>query len=217
VKRIAPNQSRFVCVSLGLIGVGLFSAAFIVCSFLTPGFDPASDYISELGAQGQPFAVWWNAIGFLTVGCILSAFGFTLGRIVDNVGIGRCLTFSGIGFALAAMPTDLLNADASLSKAHFVSICCSLAGWCFAMARFGRLSSDEKGIQRSAGVASVLVVIPLVVCGTGLITMPTTHRFVLGIVFGWIAVTSLCLLSTGQRKRKQATRLQAVCRSGDES
>ncbi|TWT79754.1 hypothetical protein CA13_11610 [Planctomycetes bacterium CA13] len=188
-----PN--RYIAAFLGLLGVGLFCTAFIVCSILTPDFDPLDDFISKLGAQGQPCEVWWNAIGFLTVGVTLAAFGYAFGRMITDTTTGLWLALSGIGFALAAIPTDLVNAEASLSKAHFVSICLALAGWCFGLARVSGLSSLNRFVKRKAEIASVLVVIPMIGYGTGLITMPTTHRLVLGVVFGWVTFTSLDLLS----------------------
>ena len=47
---------------------GLLSASVFVCSFMLFGvldsdFDILADFISKLGAKGQPYAFLWNALG----------------------------------------------------------------------------------------------------------------------------------------------------------
>lgn len=47
---------------LGICAVGLFGFALVVFSILNPDFNPLHDYVSKLGAIGQPYALWWNLI-----------------------------------------------------------------------------------------------------------------------------------------------------------
>ena len=53
---------------------------------------------------------------------------------------------AGFGFALAAIPADFSDVESPLSKAHFVSICLALAGYCFGLARLAgsRSSASER-------------------------------------------------------------------------
>ena len=180
---------------LGITSVGLFVFVFLVVSTLTPGFDILHDYISKLGAKGQPLATWWNAIGFVAVGVTFSLFGWTYGRSVKDNVVGICMVVTGFGFALGAIPADFVNPDAPLSKAHFVSICLSLAGWCLGLARMGHVGAGDNQARKSANIAGVLAVIPMIGTAFGVFSAPVAHRLVLGVVFAWVVFASMRLIS----------------------
>ncbi|MEM9182272.1 MAG: DUF998 domain-containing protein [Pseudomonadota bacterium] len=182
---------------LGLAGVGAFASALLLFSFLNPNFHPTQDYVSKLGALGQPFAVWWNVVGFGLVGLMLAAFGWVYGKLVRDRLIGFLLALFGLGFAATAIPIDLGSADAAVSKAHVVAICLGLAGWCFGLARLASLTALSKSVRRSAKLAATLVVAPMVGQALELWPMPVTHRLVFAVVFGWFALTSITLLRSG--------------------
>lgn len=197
--RGGPSAASAIAPILGLAGVGLFVASFCCSAWLTPGYDPLHDYISKLGARGQPVALFWNLSGFLAVGLLLAAFGIAFGRAIEDAQTGLCLALAGAGFALGAIPTDLQDETAPLSKAHFVSICLGLAGWCFAMARLGSLPMPDRTLKRSAGTVSLLVVWPFLAHAAGLVAAPMAHRLVLAAVFGWVIATSLALRAASRR------------------
>lgn len=179
---------------LGIASVGLFVFAFLTFSILTPGFDMWNDYISLLGAQGQPFATLWNLVGFISVGVMFSAFGWAFGRAANDHWVGVCLTVSGIGFAMAAIPADFINSDTPLTKAHFVSICLALASWCIGLARMGHSGVGDNVVRMSANIAGTLAVLPMIGTAVDLLTAPVSHRLVLGVVFGWVIFASVRLL-----------------------
>lgn len=121
---------------------------------LTAEFSYLEDFVSELGATDQPFAIWWNLIGFLLVGILLAAFGYNYGRVVDDRLVGICLALFGVGFAATALPIDLADSESALSKAHVVAICIGLAGWMFGSARivqFKRLGKIGKIFYQHCG------------------------------------------------------------------
>lgn len=180
---------------LGLAAAGVFIIAFFITAMLTPDYALWNDYISKLGARGQPFAPWWNVIGFVVVGILFSVFGWTLGRTINDRIAGSCLVVAGLGFTLGAIPADFADANAPLSKAHFVSICIALAGWCFALARMGQAGVLGKRIRMGANAAGVLAVLPMVGTAANLIAAPVTHRLVLAVVFGWVIFVSLRVLN----------------------
>lgn len=180
----------------GLSSAGIFIAAFFLFSTLTPEFDLINDYISRLGARNQPLALWWNLSGFILVGVLFSVFGWNLGRLINDPLAGICLVLSGIGFSLAAMPADFAHALTPLSKAHFVSICMALAGWCLGLARMGRKGSVAPVVRSSANTAGVLAILPMAGAAIELITAPLAHRLVLIVVFGWVIFVSLRLLTS---------------------
>ena len=100
---------------------------------------------------------------------------------------------AGLGFALAAIPTDFADTQSTLSKAHFVSICFSLAGYCFGLARLtGTQSTDYERITASWVI--VLAVLPVVCVSGDISAEPVAHRIMLAVVFTWVVLNSLRLL-----------------------
>jgi hypothetical protein len=180
--------------TLGLSAVLIFGITLVVIASLTPEFHFLEDYVSELGAQGQPYALWWNLIGFLLVGMLLAAFGYSYGQVVNDRLVGICLALFGVGFAFTALPIDLGDSASSLSKAHVVAICLGLTGWMFGLARMAQQKTLGKSVRYSANIAASLVVLPMFGFVTGLWSMPLTHRLVFAVVFGWVAFTSFRLL-----------------------
>lgn len=61
----------------GLSAVLVFMLALLIFGFLNPGFSFLNDFISQLGAKGEPNALWFNLIGFTTVGVLLFIFVLT--------------------------------------------------------------------------------------------------------------------------------------------
>lgn len=176
---------------LGLVSVGLFVTTFFTLGFATPQYDLLHDYISMLGAQGQPFAIWWNLIGFVSVGILFAGFGWAYSRIIEDNWVGLFLMISGVGFAMGAIPADFINPDVPFSKAHFVSICLALAGWCLGLARIGHKHSGFRMGRMSANLAGLFAVFPMIAMATRLITAPLAHRLVLVVVLGWVVYTSI--------------------------
>ena len=152
------------------------------------------DYISLLGADGQPFAIWWNLLGFVSVGILFAIFGWAYSRVMNDTWVGVFLIISGLGFAMGAIPADFINPELPLSKAHFVSICFALAGWCLGLARIGHIQSGLRVARFSANLAGTFAVVPMIAMALGLISAPVAHRLVLIVVFGWVVVTSVGIL-----------------------
>jgi hypothetical protein len=194
--------------AFGLTAVGLFGLALTVFATLNPCFHPLDDYVSKLGALGQPYAPWWNVIGFLIVGALPAGFGLRFGRVVDDRLVGGLLAAFGVGFGATGFPVDWAHQQAPVSKAHVVAICLGLAAWLFGLARLAYLPGLGRSVQLSANVAAGLVVLPILAQVAGLVPMPLTHRLVFGVVFGWVAFTSIALLRDRTRP-SDAARLQS--------
>lgn len=191
------SNNRFIsnlAATLGITTVLIFGITLVIIASLTPKFNFFEDYVSELGAQGQPYAIWWNLIGFLLVGMLLTAFGWTYGKVINDRWVGNCLALFGVGFAFTALPIDLGDSESTLSTAHVVAICLGLAGWMFGLARMAQLKTVEKSVRYASNIAAVLVVLPMFGFVAGLLSMPVTHRLVFAVVFGWVAFTSFRLL-----------------------
>jgi len=195
------TRIRIITALLGLSSVSIFVVSFFLFAALSQNFDIAGDYISKLGAEGQAYASWWNVIGFATVGIVLATFGWFFGLSRKDRVLGVCLMVSGIGFALAAIPTDFNDAHSALSKAHYASICFSLAGWCCGLARlFGERSASDFA-QTTASYSVVLALLPMICIGGGVSAEPIAHRIVLVVVFAWIVLNSIQLLRPDFSKR----------------
>ncbi len=69
---------------LGLITVLILISAIIIFGYANEEFSFLNDYISKLGAKGEPNALWFNVIGFTLVGILLFMFGFTYGLLLND-------------------------------------------------------------------------------------------------------------------------------------
>ena len=185
---------RQVTAYLGFASIGLFCGAVALFAWLNPGFGLVQDYVSKLGARGQPFALWWNLVGFASVGLLFAAFGWAYGRILEDRLAGILFTLFGVGYAVTSVPTDLADAASPLSKAHTVTICLALACWLFGLARLGGCTTLRKTERHIANSTAVLLVLPILGFLLGLWSMPVTHRLVFCVVFSWVVVTSVRLL-----------------------
>ena len=190
------NHTRTATGILGLASVALFASAFFSIAILNRNFDVASDYISKLGSTGQPYAIYWNTIGFGLVGLALAAFGWCFGLCMNDRVLGACILASGLGFAMAAIPTDLSDATSELSKAHYVSVCIALAFWCLGLARLSSSDFPDHFARDSANYTILLSLLPLLCIGGGISAEPIAHRIVLMVVFGWTILNSLRLLGS---------------------
>ena len=190
------NFTRVCAGYTGIALVTLFITSFAMVAAYTPGFDVIHDYISKLGATGQPFAIWWNLTGFVLVGLLFSVFGWAFGHTINNKMAGTCIVVAGCFFALGAIPADFSQANSTLSKAHFVSICFALAGWCFALSSIGRVSTISKSMRIGANAAGVLAIVPMAGIVTNQLSAPVAHRLVLMVVFGWILFAAWYTLHT---------------------
>ena len=182
---------RRVAGTLGLAAVLVFGLTLLVFSFVNPEFHWLNDYVSMLGAKGQPYSMWWNLIGFLSVGILFASFGWAFGLLIQDRWVGLALALFGVGFAAAAVPVDLDQSDSALSKTHIVAICLGMAAWLFGLARMAQLARLGKRVHRAANVAAGLVVLPIVIHMADLISVPVTHRLVFLVVFGWTVLMSI--------------------------
>lgn len=189
------TAAKQITAGLGLASVGLFLFAFLLCSFLNPDFHLLCDYISKLGASQQPYAIVFNVIGFAMVGMTFAMFGYSLGVTVGDRVLGTCLASTGVAFALAAIPTDLSQAEAVASRLHFAAVCLGLGGWCIALARLSQLEQRDTDLKLGAGLVTALAIVPILCVGGGVSSEPVAQRFLLLLVFCWVIHISLRLFA----------------------
>jgi len=179
----------------GLLSVSVFLCSFVLFGFLHPDFDPFGDFVSKLGGKGQPYATYWNVVGFGAVGLLLAAFGWLFGLCKNDRVLGACLMVAGFGFALAAIPTDFTEPESPRSAAHFASICLSLAGYCLGLARLTSSRSNDYD-RTMANWVIALAILPIVCVSGGASAEPVAHRIILTVVFTWVVLNSLRLMKT---------------------
>ncbi|MCG6186300.1 DUF998 domain-containing protein [Maribellus maritimus] len=178
----------------GLLSVLNLLAALFIFGSLNPEFSFTNDYISELGAKGEPNALYFNLFGFITVGILLFVFGLTYGNLLNDKLLSVLLSLFGLGFAFTAIPIDMQLSRTPVSKAHIVAICLGLAFWLFGLSRLGYNKKLKRKVRIRANLTAVILVLSMMGFVFGLWSMPITHRLVFGIVFSWTAWTSVELI-----------------------
>lgn len=187
----------------GLLSVFTLIAALIFFGFFNAGFRFFHDFISKLGAQGEPNAFWFNVIGFIEVGAFLFVFGLSYGRLLQDKLLSILLSFFGLGFAFTAIPMDMEFSTTSVSKAHIVAICLGLAFWMFGLSRLGSNKNLAQKIRIRANLTAVLLMLSMIGFVLGFWSMPVTHRLFFGIVFLWTTLTSVELIASKRGRVEQ--------------
>lgn len=178
----------------GLLSVLTLITALLAFGLSNSEFSFWEDFISKLGAQGEPNAFWFNIIGFVVVGILLFIFGLSYGKLLNDKLLSILLSLFGLGFAFTAIPIDMEFSRTSVSKAHIVAICLGLAFWLFGLSRLGYNQKLKRRIRNRANLTAVILVLSMIGFVFGFWSMPITHRLVFMIVFGWTAITSIELI-----------------------
>tara|TARA_R110002050_G_scaffold74772_4_gene160102 strand:- start:724 stop:1305 length:582 start_codon:yes stop_codon:yes gene_type:complete len=179
---------------LGLLSVMILITALLIFGFLNSEFSFVNDFISKLGAKGEPNALWFNLFGFITVGILLFVFGLTYGNLLNDKLLSILLSLFGLGFAFTAIPMDMELSRTPVSKAHIVAICLGLAFWLFGLSRLGYNKQLKRKVKIRANLTAVILVLSMMGFMLGLWSMPIAHRLVFGIVFSWTTLTSIELI-----------------------
>ncbi|MCB0665974.1 MAG: DUF998 domain-containing protein [Saprospiraceae bacterium] len=179
---------------IGLSSVILFLASLLIFGVANNEFNLKDDYVSKLGARGEPNALFFNLSGFVTVGLLLFVFGLSYGRLQRDNLLSVLLSLFGLGFAFTAIPIDMQVSNSTISKAHIVAICLGLAFWLFGLSRLGYNQQLTKRIRDRANLTAIILVVSIIGFAMGLWSMPVTHRLVFGIVFSWTTLSSFELI-----------------------
>ena len=85
----------------------VFWAALFSFASAYPGYSHSHKAISELGALGAPHALWWNLLGFIVPGVLLSICGAGVATAIERpsgkTAVYWLLVLSGVGFAGAGV------------------------------------------------------------------------------------------------------------------
>jgi hypothetical protein len=88
----------------GVAGPVVFTLATLVCSALRPDYSHLTRFISELGANGTPYASLMNYAGFVPAGLMLTAFGVRLASVLPRrlLTTGAAVLVILFGFGVTA-------------------------------------------------------------------------------------------------------------------
>ncbi len=192
---MSPKQTGII----GIAAVALFFINLLIFGLLHPDFNFLTDYISKLGYKGTALALWWNVLGFGLTGILLSTFGLFYGHLVKDKLAGALLSLFGLGFMFTAIPFDLANETAGVSKAHILAITLGLAAWLFGLARLGYNKSLSARVRKSANIAAGILGVFMIGSMLELWSQPIAQRLVFAVVFGWTLVSALALLSNDNK------------------
>jgi hypothetical protein len=90
----------------GITAPVIFAITTIVAGFLTPGYDPITQLISELGVPGEPLAPGMNILAFGMTGVLVAAFAYAVYDVFRprwTVTLGSAMVvLAGVSFVIMA-------------------------------------------------------------------------------------------------------------------
>jgi hypothetical protein len=109
----------------GMAAPIIFAITVIIAGFLTPGYDPLTQLIGELGIPGEPFAPVVNIIAFGLVGILLIIFTYAMYHAFRSrwtVTLGSALVaLAGVSFLfMAFVHCDMGNTISFLGNLFMV-------------------------------------------------------------------------------------------------
>ena len=79
-----PDRILGILAICGIVGPIIYAIVLTVLGSLWPGYNPISQYMSELGAIDAPHAIVMNVLGFQLLGIFMTGYGFGLYRGVSK-------------------------------------------------------------------------------------------------------------------------------------
>lgn len=161
----------------GLAAPVLFTSVTILCAALRPGYDHATQFISELGATGTPRGALMNLAGFIPSGLLFAVFGVSLARVLPRAaafaGVSVLMTLFGMGTVLA-----FLSATAGVGL--FGRAVRRVPGW-----------QGLSGYSLLSSAAAFVFLIALVASVESRTLTGLWQRLMLGTLFLWCAVVGV--------------------------
>lgn len=101
-RSISPVTCSALC---GTAAPVIFGISVLVIGYLTPGYNPVTQVMSELGIPGEPYAAVMNVMAFGLVGILLMGFSYAVHRAFRprwQVTLGSAMV-AGAGLSFFAM------------------------------------------------------------------------------------------------------------------
>jgi hypothetical membrane protein len=197
----------------------LFVAGFTLAGLVRPGYDPVTQFISDLGV-GQNG--WIQNANFVIFGALIIAFAVGLYRGLPRTSGARAATVlilaAGCGIVLSGLFTEpepgVPSLHGLIHVVAFLVVFTSLIATYFTVARVVRSDANWRGYGRYCALTGVAVALLLVIffffasptddatvnnaplaAGAGLL-----QRVLVLVAFAWCAVIGSHLIALGRRR-----------------
>jgi hypothetical protein len=95
----------------GIAGPAVFAVVTLVSAALRPNYSHVTSVISELGADGTPYAALMNYAGFVPAGLMLAAFGVALTRLLPRHRLTTAAAVLVVLFGCALAAAGVVSCD----------------------------------------------------------------------------------------------------------
>ena len=201
------NVKRFALC--GMLAPIVFALALVVFSLMSPGYSNLTNMVSELGVTGVPYALPWNAIGFVLVGALTTAYAWGL-RLDMRPASGSTIVpllvaISGLGFAgCGFFPAEAGFQPSLRTSLHFLMVSVYFLPFILVAFVFPTKMKGNDYWKKWALFSVIMGV--LAVASYFLAAIPETvpvgvsQRIGMGAHFLWVFVTSLALFNKPSEK-----------------
>jgi hypothetical membrane protein len=200
------GQIRVLTVSAvcGMVAPILFFLTVGILGMITPGYDPVTQLISELGESGAPFAWVMNLLGFGVTGVLLVAFapGLAMALGKNRVAVAGCgfvAIAGGLFLAMAFISCDrgcipvTPEGGLHLILGLFAAIAAVAAS--FLLAWPMRNSGSWGRIWQYSVLTGILILLVLPVFISFGELAGLLQRVLVGVIFLWLEVVALRMLT----------------------
>lgn len=199
------NQSKKYGV-IGILIPVIFGTTYFVMSSVRPEYSHFTKAVSELGSLDAPDKWWWNGIGYITIGLLISVFAVGLRKSVNPNGGGKLafwgLLLSGFFMALAGVfPGDFNDRESATMLMHTIGSLGSF--FFFVIAAFSYPKQFKKSVYWKAAIIPSLVFTVLCILSGFIRTDDApgiSQRIGFGFYFLWIAYLGYMLIKMRSEK-----------------
>ncbi len=181
-----PRRLGAVC---GVLAPSAFVTGWLVNGARTPGYDPLTDAISQLAAEGAPTRFAMTA-GFVAFGVLVPVWARTLARELDRPALGAVVTIAGLAtLAVAALPLTRQGGQPQDAGHAAAAVVGYLAMAATPIVAAGALPQRARRASVATGVVSVVALAVSVATGSG-----GAQRLGLTVVDAWHVVLATSVL-----------------------
>ncbi|MCR9287275.1 MAG: DUF998 domain-containing protein [Bacteroidetes bacterium] len=193
----------------GLIGISIpiiFVVTYLIMSTIRPEYSHLHKAISELGSLDAPNKWWWNIIGYITVGALISIFAIGLSKNVNPNGKGKLafwgLFLSGIFMSLSGIfPGDFDDRTSMTMILHTIGSLGSFLFFLIAAFSYPKQFKKSDYWKKAINPSLILTILSIV---SGFLRTGNTpglgQRIGFGFYFLWIGYLAFLLFKQEEIK-----------------
>ena len=204
-----PDSTQRLLAICGIIGPIVYAIIVIILGFLHPDYNHVTQYMSELGAVGAPYAIIMDTVGLPLLGLLMIFFAFGLHRgIGEDKGAKIGPTLVAVS-GTALVMTGIFPCDPGCADVTFVgnmhSVFATIAGFAMLLAPIAispRLRNDYRWQGYLVYSLATVVVAGIISAVFGLMIFEAwtralegaLQRISMGLLLLWIDVMAIRLL-----------------------